>query len=117
MFVGQAHLERFGFSEKPMHLFVNQPSFVSKGVGAPVLEGVHEIKVNDACLFFHLSPDRSTMVTSVPVFDVSLWKVPVPLRVLQQQHRPEVDQHHSAGGLHAVGFEAPLMAFPTSSAP
>ena len=116
MFMGQPNDKRLGLSKQPMNLFVHHFPLVPEGVRASFTEGFDELKVNDAGLFLNLAPDRSLVVASITFFHVAFRKIPVALRILEEEDGAEVDQHHTAGGLHVRASEAPLMAFATFSA-
>lgn len=110
MFVGQRHVERFGFGQVPMHFFLDETAFVRVFVGRPLMEPVNKGDVHDP-RFFPEFAAHGRFVSRIAGLNVAFRKIPVALRVLEQKHGAEVDQHHAARGLHGASTRQVLMAF------
>ena len=98
-----------------MHFFLNTTALVGVGVSGPLVESADKGDVDDS-RFFAKFAAHGRFVPRIAGFDMALWKVPVALRVLEQKHGAEVDQHHAAGGFHGGSTREVLMAFPAATA-
>ena len=110
VFPREHHFEGFRFGEVPMDFLFHGSTLVDVGVERAPMKAIHEGNVLDAS-FFPNFPPYGGLMTRVARFDVALGEIPVTLRVLEQEHRSKIDQHHATRGLHASPNDEVLMCF------
>jgi len=99
VFVGERHAEFFGFGIVPVNFLRLTLAFVAERVLGPLLKSIDDGHVAYAGFLGQFAQHRFVPVRIVGLH-VPFWKVPVTLRVLEQQDGPVVHQNHTARGLH-----------------